>query len=118
MALSVAISIFCDVIPCYADEDYMLEEDISSLVTVKDNLKCIKANENEVGYSTKVSENTEYSCTFDMDNLRFCFVETVSNSNGKVIKQKKTYTNAIITENGGLDACIKLSGNKYMLGKH
>ena len=106
---------FCDVMPCYADEDYMVEEDILSLVTSNDNLKCIKANENEVGYSTKVSDNIEYSCTFDMDNLRFCFVETVSNSNGKVIKQKKTYTNAIITENGGLDACIKLSGNTYML---
>ncbi|MBD5137683.1 MAG: hypothetical protein HDT39_17380, partial [Lachnospiraceae bacterium] len=115
VALSVAISMFCDVMPCYADEDYMVEEDISSLVAVKDNLKCIKANEKEVGYSAKVSENTEYSCTFDMDNLKFCFVETVSDSNGKVIKQKKTYTDAIITKNGGLDACIELSGNTYML---
>ncbi len=115
VALSVAMSMFCAAIPCYADEDYMVEEDISSLVTSNDNLKCIKANENEVGYSTKVSENMEYSCTFDMDNLRFCFVETVSNSNGKAIEQKKTYTNAIITENGGLDPCIKLSGNTYML---
>ena len=116
VALVTVISLLGDAVPCYADVDIKVSmDDISSFITVKKNLKCLKANENEVAYSTKVSKNAEYSCDFDMDNLKFCFKETILDENGKIIKQKDTYTNAIITKDGGLDACIELDGNKYRL---
>ena len=60
----------------------------------------------------------EYDCRFDMNELAFYFETKLLSDEGDVIEKKSINTDAIITENGGLDACIKINGYEYMLSDY
>lgn len=60
----------------------------------------------------------EYDCSFDMDELEFCFSAELIDESGEILETEVIYTDAIITENGGLDACIELDGETYMLSDY
>lgn len=59
-----------------------------------------------------------YECTFDMNDLVFCFNAELVDDDGNVIDTQEIVTEAIITENGGLDACIEIGGEQYMLSDY
>ena len=63
-------------------------------------------------------EEIEYRCTFDMNKLVFHFEAKLLDENGKVLETETIETDAIVTENGGLDACIVIDGQEYMLSDY
>lgn len=63
-------------------------------------------------------EEIEYRCTFDMNKLVFHFEAKLLDENGKVLETETIETDAFVTENGGLDACIVVDGQEYMLSDY
>ncbi len=72
----------------------------------------------------KVFDNKEdglevdYDCRFDMEKLTFKFEAELLSEEGKSIEKKVINTDAIITKNGGLDACISINGEEYMMSDY
>lgn len=60
----------------------------------------------------------DYECSFDMNELVFDFTAELVSEDGTVLETQKIETDAIITENGGLDACIVIDGETYMLSDY
>ena len=62
--------------------------------------------------------SVNYECTFDMSDLIFYFDAELLDEDGEIIDTKSLKTEAIVTSNGGLDACIDLNGEKYLLSDY
>lgn len=80
---------------------------------------------NKEGIEENLPDNEEcedaevdYECSFDMNDLVFDFTAELVAEDGKVLETEKIKTDAIITENGGLDACIVIDGETYMLSDY
>ena len=59
-----------------------------------------------------------YECSFDMNDLVFEFNAELVAEDGLVLDTDKITTDAIITKNGGLDACIVIDGQGYMMSDY
>lgn len=69
--------------------------------------------------TTEIQEdNVKYECSFDMNNLAYHFTATLLDDEGNAVATEELHTDAIVTENGGLDACIEIDGNSYMLSDY
>lgn len=62
--------------------------------------------------------NVEYDCRFNMNNLTFKFEADLVSEDGKTIEKRIISTDAIVTKNGGLDACILINGEEYMMSDY
>ena len=60
----------------------------------------------------------EYECGFDMNDLVFHFSSELVDESGEVLATETHQTEAIVTETGGLDACIEYDGKTYMLSDY
>lgn len=63
-------------------------------------------------------DNIIYECTFDMNTMMFHFMATLINENEEVIDIYEMDTEAIVTEDGRLDACIEIAGETYLLSDY
>lgn len=59
-----------------------------------------------------------YECSFDMEAMEFHFTASLLNEAREAIAVEEYYTDAIVTENGALDACIEIDGEEYMLSDY
>lgn len=59
-----------------------------------------------------------YECSFDMEAMEFHFTASLLNEAGEAIAVEEYNTDAIVTENGALDACIEIDGEEYMLSDY
>lgn len=59
-----------------------------------------------------------YECSFDMEAMEFHFTASLLNEAGEAIAVEEYHTDAIVTENGALDACIEIDGEEYMLSDY
>ena len=59
-----------------------------------------------------------YECSFDMNELEFCLTTELVTQEGEVLAAEKDYTDAIITEYGGLDARVEINGETYLLSDY
>lgn len=60
----------------------------------------------------------EYECSFDMEELEYHFAARLIDTDGNIIDTEEINTDAIITESGGLDACIEIDGQSYMMSDY
>ena len=107
------------------------EYDDKDMKGPKDNLENNIDTEDNIEESEELSEDVfdeeeydeedlevEYDCEFDMDRLTFCFEAELVSEDGTVIDKEVINTDAIITQNGGLDACIVINGKEYMMSDY
>lgn len=82
----------------------------------------ITSDENHIkGSESKKNSNGEtvkYECSFDFNTTSFQFDSKLISKSGNVLDSQKIYTDAIITANGGLDACITIDGKKYLVSDY
>lgn len=72
-------------------------------------------------YQEEYEENdleVDYDCEFDMDSLTFCFEAELVSEDGTVMDKEVINTDAIVTKNGGLDACIVINDKEYMMSDY
>lgn len=101
-----------------ATSDYNSENILFNNVSL-DN---ITSDENHIkGSESKKNSNGEtvkYECSFDFNTTSFQFDSKLISKSGNVLDSQKIYTDAIITANGGLDACITIDGKKYLVSDY
>lgn len=108
-----------------------LEEDESDIQESEDNSKNDINTEDDIEESEDLSEDVfdvedynednlevDYECEFDMDSLTFNFEAELVSEDGTVIDKELITTDAIVTKNGGLDACIIINGKEYMMSDY
>lgn len=96
-----------------SDED-MTDEDVSGSAASEDEYNDIVSPDDSEYEDTEV----DYECTFDMNDLVFHFTAELVAEDGTVLETEEINTKAIVTENGGLDACIEIDGNTYRMSDY
>lgn len=94
----------------YSPEDELLFEPVN----LEENSSSVRYSQNAASENRKV----RYTCSFDMNKLMFHFEAKLLSEDGTVLKTEKINTKAIVTKNGGLDACVRIDGRNYWLSDY
>lgn len=95
-------------------DDDMSDEDVSDSDISDDEYDYIVSPDDSEYEDAEV----DYECTFDMNNLVFHFTADLIAEDGTVLESEEIKTKAIVTENGGLDACIEIDGKTYRMSDY
>lgn len=86
--------------------------------SIFDNVSLTEDNDSVDEAEECEDSSINYECTFDMNELVFdCTIEIID-ENGSILDIQEIITDAIITENGGLDAYIVIDGQEYRLSDY
>ena len=97
------------------DEEYEREYGEREIADTEKLERDIENSETEVDGQDK---EVKYECSFDMEKLVYEFKAELVASDGTVVDTEQITTNAIITENGGLDARIIVDGQEYLMSDY
>ncbi|MBR3289777.1 MAG: hypothetical protein IKI63_03250 [Clostridia bacterium] len=117
---------------CFATSELTTNDDASKVTLVAtakhsandilfDNVDLVVVDNDDLSLADEApneDEEIEYQCTFDMNELVFDFEAKLIDEDGTVLETETIQTDAIVTENGGLDACIVVDGHEYMMSDY